>query len=231
MVLTGSLSVTDRKICKIGGFADSDLGGDIWTPKSTTGYWIEVQGADGRFFPLAWAARFQGSSSTHTCESETVALNEAIKKEVLPIQMLMSKLLDREVQADIFEDNAACITSVSKGYSPAMRYIGRTQKVQLGFLHDVCRIDNNEEGDLQRVKPKTDEETDDKPINLKKVETDKQKADLFTKELDRIKFRQLASMIGMTSKMTMKSAMIAISAANSAMQPIGGESLAFEAVD
>ena len=74
LVLTGSLSVADRDVCKIRAYADSDLGGDVWSPKSTTGYWVEVQGADGRSFPLSWAARFQGSSSTHTCESETVSL-------------------------------------------------------------------------------------------------------------------------------------------------------------
>ena len=213
LVLTGSLSVADRDVCKIRAYADSDLGGDVWSPKSTTGYWVEVQGADGRSFPLSWAARFQGSSSTHTCESETVSLCDAIKREVIPLKLLMERLLNRTVDADIYEDNAACIISVSKGYSPAMRYIGRTQKVQLGFLHDVCNTIPEAGRDSQRVEPIRDDEIKDKPINLKKVGTDEQKADLFTKELDRIKFKQLAPMIGMRSKLTTQAAMVAISTA------------------
>ena len=154
-----------------------------------------MQGLDGRFFPLAWCAKFQGSSSTHTCESETVALNEVIKREVIPIQSLMEKLLGRPVEADLYEDNAACITSVTKGYSPAMRYIGRTQKVQLGFLHDVCHVESGVDGRGEsrgRVVSSTDKE--DKPITLKKVVTTEQKADIFTKELDKIKFRELSSL-------------------------------------
>ena len=94
-----------------------------------------------------------------------------------------------------------------------MRYIGRTQKVQLGFLHDVCRV---ETGDVDpgrgesrgRVIPLTDEETTDKPVTLKKVVTTEQKADIFTKELDKIKFRELSSLIGMQSKSTVKSALV-----------------------
>ena len=91
----------------------------------------------------------------------------------------MEKLLGRPVEADLYEDNAACITSVTKAYSPAMRYIGRTQKVQLGFLHDVCHVESGVDGRGEsrgRVVSLTDKE--DKPITLKKVVTTEQKADL-----------------------------------------------------
>ena len=143
------------------------------------------------------------------------------------------KLLGRPIEADVYEDNAACITSVTKGYSTAMRYIGRTQKVQLGFLHDVCRV---ETGDVDpgrressgRVVPLADAESDDKPVTLKKVVTTEQKADIFTKELDKVKFRELSSMIGMQSKSTVKSALCAL---NLGRGESYGLDTVFEAVD
>ena len=61
------------------------------------------------------------------------------------------------------------------------------------------------------MKPITDEDTADKPINLKKVDTSDQKADLFTKELDKVKFQQLAKLIGMRSKLTIQATMVAVS--------------------
>ena len=41
---------------------------------------------------------------------------------------------------------------------------------------------------------------------------DKQKADLFTKDLDRMRFTQLASMIGMKSKPAQKNVLLALCA-------------------
>ena len=49
----------------------------------------------------------------------------------------------------------------------------------------------------------------DKSVYLKRVETNKQKADLFTKDLDRMRFTQLAHMIGMRSKTAHKPALLA----------------------
>ena len=202
-VLTGSLALEDLSCVKLCGYADSDLAGDTWTTKSTTGYWVELQGAGGRTFPLAWASRFQGSTSTHTCESETVALCDALKREVVPLQLLLSKLLKREIDTEVFEDNAACMISVHKGYSPSMRYIGRTQKCSLGFLTDTCEVEPQAGGDLRK---KTE-----KPVFLRKVETDKKKADLFTKDMDRMRFSQLSAMIGMVTKQNNKAMIVALS--------------------
>ena len=209
-VLTGSLSLKDLAHAKISAYADSDLGGDIWTTKSTTGYWIELTCLNGRTFPLAWAARFQGSTSTHTCESETVALCDALKREIIPLQSLLKVLLKREVEAEVFEDNSACMTSVHKGYSPSMRYIGRTQRVSLGFLHDTCDVESQKAGSDSARRLSTDPlYSGAKPVALKKVGTDTQKADLFTKDLDKVRFNQLAELIGMRRQKTNKMQMIA----------------------
>jgi len=163
-------------------------------------------------------------------------LNEAIKREIIPLKILFEKLFDRKVEADLFEDNAACITSVQKGYSPAMRYIGRTQKVQLGFLHDVCQVCTDEAGLAGNcgpagVKAFTEEVDEDKPIKLKKVVTTEQKADIFTKDMDKIKFRQLSSMIGMRQKSTIQAAMVALNLAAPKGVATDTPNFTFEAVD
>ena len=195
--LLGCLSHRDLEHVKIVAYPDSDLGGDIWNSKSTTGYWVELAGLEGRTFPLAWCARFQTSTSTHTCESETVALAEVLKKEVLPLKILLEGILGRKVCAEIMEDNSACITSCEKGFSPAMRYIGRTQKVNLGFLHDVMFPEISEDPLDIAITANRAGGDSSKDISLLKVETSLQKGDLFTKDMDRVRFEQCAEMIGM----------------------------------
>ena len=109
LALTGHLSHRDLNEVKIVAYCDSDLGGDIWSTKSTTGYWVELVGLEGRTFPLAWCSKFQKCTSTHTCESETVALAEVLKQEVLPLQNFFEAILGRPVKAEIMEDNEACM--------------------------------------------------------------------------------------------------------------------------
>ena len=190
--LQGCLSIEDLNNVVIAAYPDADLGGDVWSARSTTGYWVELKGADGRSFPLAWSARFQTATSLHTCESETVALTDVMKKELLPLQSLISTLLQRDVPAEIHEDNQACIISIQKGFSPAMRYIGRTHQISLEFLHEICFP--QPETLLQHF-PRNP----DLAVKLLKVETDKQKGDLFTKDLSRVRFMQCCLMIGMLS--------------------------------
>ena len=65
------------------------------------------------------------------------------------------------------EDNTTCIGSVEKGYSPAMRYLPRTQQTSLGFLHEVfCENDSSEVG----------------PAILQHASSKKHKGDFFTKD-------------------------------------------------
>ena len=182
--LKGSLGRDDLSSLRISAYPDADLCGDIWSTSSTSGFWIELTADSGRTFPIAWGAKRQTSTSTHTCEAETVALATALKQEVIPLQILLSQLLQRPVEATLYEDNEATIKSITKGYSPAMRYLARAQRVSLGFIHDVCISDtskaNSEFGS----------------IRIKKIDTELHKGDLFTKEFARPKFETLVSRIG-----------------------------------
>ena len=71
-------------------------------------------------------------------------------------------LLDRPVTLRIMEDNQATILVVRKDYSPKLRHITRTHKVNLSGLSEVFRDDT---------------------VTLEYCQTDKQAADIFTKAL------------------------------------------------
>ena len=99
-----------------------------------------------------------------------MSLATCLRKELIPVQILMAKLLRRSIDAIMCEDNNTTISAIEKGYSPNMRHIARTQKTSIGLLHEVI-IEASEDPD-----PEGD-------IELIKVDTKIHKGDMFTKEL------------------------------------------------
>ena len=154
---------------KILAWPDADLNGDYLDTKSTSGFFVEVIGKNGRGMPLSWGSRKQGSTSQHTAEAEMVSLMACLRSEAIPLQFLLQTILKTPINLEPCEDNAAAIISATTGYSPSMRHLHRTQRISIGLLHDMI----NEE--LQEGKGS---------ISIAKVETSKLKGNLFTKELD-----------------------------------------------
>ena len=76
---------------------------------------------------------------------------------------------------DCFEDNQATILVVKKGYSPKLRHISRTHKVNLGGLSEVMNVDT---------------------VALKYVITDEQAVDIFIKGLPPQKWGAALQMLG-----------------------------------
>ena len=179
--LKGSLSSADRDSMKILAWPDADFAGDFMTSKSTSGFFLEVGGLDGRSMPITWGSKKQGWTAGHTSDAETNSLATCMRSEVMPIQHLLETLMRRPVDAEIFEDNEATITSVRKGYSPALRHLPRTLCVSLGFMHEAITVDPPGKG----------------KIRLSKIETTRHKGDLFTKELELWKFKAAVEMINM----------------------------------
>ena len=126
--LKGRLNYQDADSLVIHAWPDADLAGDEMTTKSTSGFFLELAGPGGRGIPVSWGSKRQGCTATHTAEAEIVSLASCLKSEVIPTQMLIEHILGRPVPAIIFEDNAAAIVAASKGYSPSMRYLKRTQR-------------------------------------------------------------------------------------------------------
>jgi hypothetical protein len=173
-------------------YVDSDFAG-MWHREHThlcdnvlsrTGYVIFFGGC-----PVTWASRLQTEITLSTTENECIALSSTAR-ELLPLCQL---LLDIDTNSfislpktsphdsikgstllpsQIFEDNAACIVLVttSTNFKP------RTKHIALKYHHFKDRVTN---GSLQIIK----------------VPTDSNIADIFTKPLVRFKFEHLHHML------------------------------------
>ena len=185
--LTGTLSTADLHSFKIGAWPDADFNGDVHTTKSTSGYWLEVMGDQGRRFPLCWGARRQGCTTQCTAEAETVSLSACVKNAAIPMQHLLESIFQREIMCEVYEDNSACIAAIKRGYSPSLKHLMRTQRVSLGFLHEIFFED---EWDF-------DEEKKSPKMTLMKADTAVHRGDMFTKEVDPQRFAACLDLIGM----------------------------------
>ena len=182
LTLKGSLSTGDIDKVVLIAWPDADLAGDFMSTKSTSGFFLEARGAEGRSFPISWGSKKQGCTAQHTAEAETISLATCLRSELLPAQFLLQKLIRKPVNVMMMEDNEATIPSIRKGYSPAMRHLPRVHRISIGLLNEIT----------------TREETDDDGnVRVHKAATADHKGDLFTKELDRAKFEHALNMIQM----------------------------------
>ena len=83
--------------------------------------------------------------------------------------------LEEAVKLECMQDNQATILVVKKGYSPKLRHVARTHKVNLGSLYEVFESDD---------------------VSIQYIVTDKQAADIFTKALPPHKWEAALRMIG-----------------------------------
>ena len=138
--------------------------------KSTSGFYCELttteqdNDADPSGVPIAWGAKKQDSTSNHTCEADLVSLSSALRHEAIPLQLLLEQCLGIRVPIRIHEDNTAAITAALKGYTPAMRYLPRTQRIAVSFISEIINNEGNR-------------------IRIFHQQTATQKGDVFTKEL------------------------------------------------
>jgi hypothetical protein len=143
------LSQDDMKDCELHYWPDADNGGDHSSTKSTSGMWLALLSKDGtRQWPLAWSSKKQTATSNSTCEAEMISLATNLKKEVIPMWLLIEKLLGRDVALRTHEDNTATIIAVQKGYSPALRHLPRTQRLSVGFVHEFFHGHEEEAEDV-----------------------------------------------------------------------------------
>ena len=98
--------------------------------------------------------------SHSTPEAEVVAADHGVRSEALPALDLAELVLDRKVVVNLHEDNETAALALKNGKSPAMRYLHRTHRVSISWLHDLNQS---------------------KVINTLACDTNLQKADVFTK--------------------------------------------------
>ena len=182
LTLKGSLSTGDIDKVVLIAWPDADLAGDLMSTRSTSVFFLEVSGAEGRSFPISWGSKQQGCTAQHTAESETISLATCLRSELLPAQFPLQKLIRKPFNAMLMGDNEATITPIRKGCSPAMRHLPRVHRISIGLLNEIT----------------TREETDeDGNVRVHRAATADHKGDLFTKGLDRAKFEHALHMIQM----------------------------------
>ena len=152
----------------LGLYVDADHGGDKMDVKATTGAILVLRGPN-TWFPLSVISKKQTSSTAHsTCEAEIVALSAGLRKEAIPTIQLWETLLNRKMELKIYEDNQSAITTIDNGYSAELRHVLKTQNVSIDALHTWI--------------------TRDKIGEMEYIQTDKQVADIFTKQLEPCKW-------------------------------------------
>ena len=80
--------------------------------------------------------------ATSTPDAELAALHLAYKVMSLPALDLWEVLLCGPVVGIIHEDNTACIAVVVSGKNPTMKYIGRSQGINIQFLFEFLGTPN-----------------------------------------------------------------------------------------
>lgn len=180
MKLSNTASVdcyVDADFC--GGFKKNFDLQDPATSKSRTGYVIYVFG-----IPICWGSKLQHEVALSTMEAEYVALSQATR-EVLALRNLLTEMgAEMEITKDltfltkstVFEDNAGCIVAAK---APHMTARSKHYHTKYHFFKHHIRTDKNPNGVL----------------DIEKIDTTKQVADIFTKPLDAVTFKTVRALL------------------------------------
>ena len=163
--LQSKIDRRDRDSLCLGCYPDADHAGCAESARSTSGGWAEIEGATS-LAGIDWYSKRQGSISLSTTEAEMVSADKMLREQSIPMQTFWCLLLGYSPCIKLYEDNKTTIMTVASGYSQKLRYIDRTQRVVLGFIHERCA---------------------EPDCLMSYIESDKQKGDLFTKILTKIK--------------------------------------------
>jgi hypothetical protein len=156
-------------------YVDADFAGSREDTKSTSGGFLVLTG-ENTFFPLSWLSRKQTSTSKSTAEAELVSLSLGLFDEGIPMQNFWQMISGYKVPLVIKEDNEAAIKVVRKGFSPKLRSLSRTHRVNIGAIHEIITHDD---------------------VRLEHETTKKQAADIFTKGLEPQQWGPALELIGM----------------------------------
>ena len=157
-------------------YTDADHGGSFEHGYSTSGGLLVVSGPR-TWFPVTWMSKRQTAVSRSTTEAETISLAQSFFSDALPTQEFLSMILQRPVVLRCKQDNTATIQVIRNGYSPKLRHVSKTHKLDLNGLYDAFASAD---------------------VFLEYVSTDRQAADVFTKALPGPKWGPALSMLGIT---------------------------------
>jgi hypothetical protein len=148
-------------------FADSDWASDPNTRKSTTGYMVMLAGA-----VFSWNSRAQKTVALSSTEAKYMSLSDT-SKQLIWVKSLMSEIGIELSPIPLFGDNQGSIFLAS---NPVQEKRIKHIDLRYHFIHDVVAS---------------------KKIELFFVEGAQNPADLFTKNLGRIKFLKFREQLGL----------------------------------
>jgi hypothetical protein len=162
----------DADFCGLWGSEDPN---DPIVAKSRTGFIILLAGC-----PLLWKSSLQTETSVSTMMAEYVALSTAMR-DMLPLKTLVKTIakvvtgddnVEITTKSDVFEDNNGALTVATlPRITPQSKFFA----VKLHFFREHVKTEANPNGE----------------INIQKIETENQLADIMTKGLVEDKFRPL----------------------------------------
>ena len=149
------------------GYADADWGTCKDTGKSITAYIIKLAGA-----PVSWVSRKQKTVALSSTEAEYMSMCDAIK-QIAWIRTLYDELDFPKENINLFIDNQGAIFTIQNDVVET-----RTKHINIKF-HYV----------RENYKAGT--------VDLLYIDTNRQQADILTKNLTHVKFKELRSKIGL----------------------------------
>ena len=160
---------SDKNSCQVSGFVDSDFAADLDKRRSITGYVFILNGG-----AVSWKASLQSVVALSTTEAEYIALTEAVKE---------AKWLSGLVFEFGLKQDSVCIgcdSSSAIQLCKNPKYHERTKHIDVRLHFVRVEIANG-------------------VVNVVKVPTQTNPADILTKVVPAIKFRNSLNLIGVGS--------------------------------
>ena len=148
------------------GYADADWGSCKDTGKSITAYLIKLAGA-----PVSWVSRKQKTVALSSTEAEYMSMTDAIK-QIAWMKSLYGELGFTVNNIELNIDNQGALFN-------AQNNVVETKTKHINIKYHYVR-----------------ENVKDQTVHLLYIHTNEQQADILTKNLPRVKFEELRSLIG-----------------------------------
>ena len=105
-----------------------------------------------------------------------ISLGSGLFAEAIPIQEFLEQVFNRRVGLRCYQDNAAVIQTVEAGYSPKLKHMNKTFRINLGSIYECFK--------------------EDETMKLLYIKTTSQRADPFTKPLPVAKWGEALDLMG-----------------------------------
>ena len=100
---------------------------------------MRIVGDAGTSCLIAWRSKRQTTVAPSTPDAEVVAYNDGLKLCALPLTGVLESLQD-VVEMYVETDNETAQVVIKSNLPKKLRYLKKTQRVSIAFLHDVMSM-------------------------------------------------------------------------------------------